>query len=322
MQLETIRQFVSEDLEMVDRIVADYLGSDISLIRQLGEHIFGSGGKRLRPTLVLLGAQVFNYSGEHHRLLAGTVELIHTATLLHDDVVDSSSLRRGKRTANNIWGNEASVLVGDYLYSRAFQMMVSVDSMPILSVLADAANTIAEGEVMQLMNRNQSEATEEQYMQVIERKTATLFSAAAQLGAILCQRSEAERQALATYGLHIGIAFQLVDDALDYGSSDENIGKNIGDDLADGKPTIPLIHALRHGTPEQIELIQTAIKAGCIDNLVRIKEAIESTRAIAYTYQLANQHREIAIKQLEILPDGPARQVLYGLAELAVNRKF
>jgi octaprenyl-diphosphate synthase len=322
MQLETIRAFVHEDLEIADRIVADYLGSDITLIRQLGEHIFGSGGKRLRPTLVLLGAQVFNYSGDHHRLLAGIVELIHTATLLHDDVVDSSSLRRGKRTANNIWGNEASVLVGDYLYSRAFQMMVTVGSMPILSVLANAANTIAEGEVMQLMNRNHSEATEEQYMQVIERKTATLFSAAAQLGAILCQRSEAEKQALATYGLHIGIAFQLVDDALDYGASDENIGKNIGDDLAEGKPTIPLIHALKHGTLEQIQLIESSIKAGCIDNLPRIKEAIESTQAIAYTYQLANKHREIAIKQLDIIPEHPAKQVLYGLAELAVDRKF
>jgi octaprenyl-diphosphate synthase len=322
MQIDPIRSFVHADLEIVDRIIADYLGSDITLIRQLSQHICGSGGKRVRPLLVLLGAHVFDYQGEHHHMLAGIVELIHTATLLHDDVVDDSTMRRGEKTANNIWGNKASILVGDYLYSRAFQMMIVVNSMPIMAVLADAANILAEGEVMQLMNCYQPEVTEEQYMQIIQRKTAVLFQAAAQLGALLCHRCEQEVHAMANYGLHIGMAFQLVDDALDYGSSDQDIGKNIGGDLMEGKPTLPLIYAMKQGNKEQQKLIRDSIMKGEIDNLASIKEAIESTQAIEYTYRCAKQHVETAIKFLHSVPDVPARQVMCDLAEFAVARKF
>lgn len=322
MQLEAIRAFVHEDLSLVDNIIAEYLGSEITLIRQLGEHIFGSGGKRIRPIVVLLGAYVFGYQADYHRLLAATVELIHTATLLHDDVVDAATLRRGKRTANHIWGNEASVLVGDYLYSRAFQMMVAVNNMSIMSLLADAANILAEGEVMQLMNCHQPETTEAEYMQIIQCKTATLFQAAAQLGALLCHRSHDEKQAMANYGLHIGIAFQLVDDALDYGASDQDIGKNIGADLTEGKVTLPLIYAMRQANKEQGCLIRDSIIHGRLENLSPIQEAIESTKAIEYTYQLAKQHVKTAIDYLQVVPDVPARQVMCELAEYAVNRKF
>lgn len=322
MQLDAIRDYVKNDLEIVDRIIAEYLGTDITLIRQLGEHIFGSGGKRLRPTLVLLSAKAFAYQGDQHYLLAAIVELIHTATLLHDDVVDASSLRRGKKTANNIWGNEASVLVGDYLYSRSFQMMVKVGSMEILSVLADASNTIAEGEVLQLMNVHQPEVSEENYLKVICAKTAMLFEASAKLGALLCQRSAVEVTAMANYGKHIGIAFQLIDDALDYGSSNQDIGKNIGDDLAEGKPTLPLIYALKNGTTEQQDLIRYSIKNGSIENLTPLQEAIESTNAIAYTYDLAKNHIAIALENLNNIPPSPARNMLTQLAEFAIARQF
>lgn len=322
MQLDAIRDYVKNDLEIVDQIIAEYLGTDITLIRQLGEHIFGSGGKRLRPTLVLLSAKAFAYSGDQHYLLAAIVELIHTATLLHDDVVDASNLRRGKKTANNIWGNEASVLVGDYLYSRSFQMMVKVGSMEILSVLADASNTIAEGEVLQLMNVHQPEVSEENYLKVICAKTAMLFEASAKLGALLCQRSTVEITAMANYGKHIGIAFQLIDDALDYGSSNQDIGKNIGDDLAEGKPTLPLIYALKNGTTEQQDLIRYSIKNGSIENLAALQEAIESTKAIAYTYELAKKHINMALESLTNLPPSPARNMLTQLAEFAIARQF
>lgn len=322
MQLDAIRAYVHDDMKIVDELIADRLGSEIGLIKQLGDHVFSSGGKRLRPILVIVGARVFGYQGEKHKLLAAVVELIHTATLLHDDVVDNSGLRRGQETANKIWGNEASVLVGDFLYSRAFQMMVEVGNMRVLEVLANAANTIAEGEVMQLINCFDPEVSESRYMETIGRKTATLFEASAQLGAILCDRNNFDIEMMASFGRHLGLAFQLVDDALDFGASDENIGKNIGDDLAEGKPTLPLIHAMRCGTPKQIKLISESIKHARIENLAIIKQAIEATDAIDYTYKIAKKHAELAISCLAQVPLSPAHQILYDLANFAVSRKF
>ncbi len=322
MQLDVIRSFVKEDIDNVDVIIADRLGSEISMIRQLGEHIFGSGGKRLRPTLVVLGSRVFNYQGTEHYLLAAIVELIHTATLLHDDVVDDSGQRRGQRTANRIWGNDASVLVGDFLYSRAFQMMVEVGNLPVLGVLANAANTIAEGEVMQLINCNDPGTSEERYMEVIRRKTATLFEASAQLGAIICKRSPDEVDAMANYGLYVGLAFQLIDDALDYGASQQDIGKNIGDDLAEGKATLPLIHALRHCNAGDRELISQAVAAASLENLQAIRDVIVNTGALEYTYQVARKHAELAKQCIQEIPDSEAKTILIDFAEFAVSRQF
>lgn len=322
MDIRDIRALIMEDMQAVDHTIRQQLHSQVALINQMSAYIVNSGGKRLRPVLVALAARACNYRGVRHIDAAAIVEFIHTATLLHDDVVDSSELRRGRQTAHVIWGSEASVLVGDFLYSRAFQMMVSIGSMRLMEIMADTTNAIAEGEVMQLLNCHDPETTEEIYMDVIYCKTAKLFEAAAQLGAVLAGRPEPEEKALARYGKQLGIAFQLIDDVLDYSASNEELGKNIGDDLAEGKPTLPLIYALRHGDAEETALIREAIMQGGRDTIEAVSKAIESTGALAYTARLARQEADLAIEAAAILPDSPYKQALVGLAEFAVNRTY
>lgn len=322
MDLTTIRTLLHADLTATDRLIDECLQSDVELITQLARHLIHSGGKRLRPLVVLLMARAYGYSGDKHIELATIIELVHTATLLHDDVVDTSELRRGQKTANAVWGNSASVLVGDYLYSRAFQLMVSVHSWPIIKILADATNTITKGEILQLLNCKDPETTETRYMDVIRTKTGTLFAAAAQMGPVLTQRHDQEIKAANDYGLHLGIAFQLVDDALDYSSSSAVLGKNCGDDLAEGKPTLPLLYALQHGTPRQQDSIRQAIERASTVELEQILAAIESTGAITYTYQVAKQHAEQAIQNLHHVPDSSYREALVTLAKFAVERTF
>jgi octaprenyl-diphosphate synthase len=322
LDIEDIRALVSTDAEGVDRLILTRLRSDVALINELGRYIINSGGKRLRPLLVLLAARACGYQGKQHLELAAVIEFIHTATLLHDDVVDASELRRSTQTANAIWGNEAAVLVGDFLYSRSFEMMVSIGSMRVMEILSTTTNVIAEGEVLQLLNCHDPDTSEERYRDVIRYKTAKLFEASAQLGAVLGEQSQTIEHAMARYGMHLGTAFQLIDDALDYGSSGGDIGKNIGDDLAEGKPTLPLIHAMRHGTPEQVEAIRQAIETGgraCIDTVLA---AIESTNAIAYTAQSAQHEADLAIEALAELPASPYKEALYGLAEFSVSRSY
>ncbi len=322
MEIDQIRELIADDMRAVDQLIQDRLSSDVVLINQLSHYIINSGGKRLRPMLVLLAARAFGYSGDQHTNLAAVVEFIHTATLLHDDVVDASELRRGHETANALWGNEASVLVGDFLYSRAFQMMVHADSMRVMTVLADATNIIAEGEVMQLMNCNDPDTSEAQYLEVIRCKTAKLFEAATRLGSILGGGTPEAETAIADYGMHLGTAFQLVDDALDYSSSAAEIGKNIGDDLAEGKPTLPLIYAMRKGSAEQVATIRKAIENGGRDNIDEILRAIESTQAIEYTAELAKAEANRAVSRLDGLVDTPYRQALASLATFSVTRTY
>ncbi len=314
---------VSDDMQAVDRLIMARLNSDTTLINQLGSYIINSGGKRLRPLLALLAAKACDYAGDEHIQVAAIIEFIHTATLLHDDVVDASAMRRGRDTANAVWGNEASVLVGDFLYSRAFQMMVDINQMRVMDILAETTNTIAEGEVMQLMNRNEPDTTEERYIDVIQSKTAKLFEAATRLGAILSQQDKSTEDALAKYGMHLGTAFQLIDDALDYdANSSLEIGKNIGDDLAEGKPTLPLIHAIRSAPENEAAIIRRAIEEGGLDNISGILSIIESTNSIAYTRSLAREEAGRAIDCLSCLKSNPYRHALTGLAGFAVDRSF
>ncbi|MFQ5643738.1 MAG: polyprenyl synthetase family protein [Thiogranum sp.] len=322
MDIRDIRALVHNESLAVDQLILKRLSSDVALIDELGRYIINSGGKRLRPLLVLLAARACGYQGHDHIELAAVIEFIHTATLLHDDVVDASDLRRGNQTANAIWGNEAAVLVGDFLYSRSFEMMVSVGNMRIMEILSATTNTIAEGEVLQLLNCHDPDTTETLYRDVIRYKTAKLFEASSQLGAVLGRQSESVERAMGRYGMHLGTAFQLIDDALDYGSSSENIGKNIGDDLAEGKPTLPLIYAMRKGTPPQVKAIREAIENGGLDNIDKVQEAIESTHAIAYTAQSAQHEADLAIKALAELPAGPYKEALYGLVDFSVNRSY
>lgn len=323
MDIAAIQALINQDLQAVNTLIQTSLHSEVALINQLGHYIINSGGKRLRPILLLLSARHFDYTGNHHIQLATVVEFIHTATLLHDDVVDASELRRGKQTANSLWGNEASVLVGDFLYSRSFQMMVGVKNMRVMEILSDATNVIAEGEVLQLLNCHEPDTTETDYLHVIRSKTAKLFEAAAQLGAVISQQSEVNEQAMATYGMHLGTAFQLIDDVLDYSGSAEEIGKNIGDDLAEGKPTLPLIHALKHGTPEQQTILRQVIEKGGKEHISIVTKAIESTGAITYTAQVAQQEAEKAIAALANLPNNNNyKEALQGLAEFAINRHY
>lgn len=322
MYIDEIRALISEDMQAADQLIRQQLHSEVVLINQLGAYIINSGGKRLRPVLVLLAARACDYQGNAHIDVAAIIEFIHTATLLHDDVVDDSSLRRGRETANAIWGNEASVLVGDFLYSRSFQMMVAIRSMRVMDILANTTNTIAEGEVMQLLNCQDPDTTEERYMDVIHCKTAKLFEAAAQLGAVLADRPLSEEEALANYGMHLGTAFQLIDDMLDYSDSSAAIGKNIGDDLAEGKPTLPLIYAMRHGAPQEASIIREAILQGGRENIGVITKTIESTGAIAYTTALAKLESERAIAALETIPESPYKEALISLAEFSVSRTY
>jgi octaprenyl-diphosphate synthase len=320
--LESLQTFLGDDMREVDRVIRESLHSDVALIRQVSEYIINSGGKRLRPVLVLLSAGCFGYQGKAHYELAAVVEFIHTATLLHDDVVDESELRRGRETANALFGNAASVLVGDFLYSRAFQMMVSVDSMEVMRILSDATNTIAEGEVLQLLNCNDPDIDEENYLRVIRYKTAKLFEAAGRLGAVIGGGSEAEKDALARYGMHLGTAFQLIDDVLDYSGDFLKTGKNIGDDLAEGKPTLPLLYAMKHGTAEQAASIRQAIEHGGLTEFQSVLAAIKDTESLQYTRDQARHEIEIACEAISVLADTKYKSALLQLAAFAVDRSF
>ena len=322
MTLENVQALIADDMNAVDQLIAKRLHSDVALINQLSGYIVNSGGKRLRPRLVLLAAGALNYQGDKHQLIAAIIEFIHTATLLHDDVVDASSMRRGQETANALWGNEAAVLVGDFLYSRAFEMMVEVDNMRIMEILAHATNTIAEGEVLQLLNCNDPDTTEERYLEVIRSKTAKLFQAATQLGAVITQSEPSIEQAMADYGMHLGTAFQLIDDVLDYSSSSSELGKNIGDDLAEGKPTLPLIFAMNNGNEEQSQIIREAIENGSRDNMPAITTAINSTGAINYTADCAAKEADKAKLALAEIPNGQYKEALLALAEFSAKRSY
>jgi octaprenyl-diphosphate synthase len=322
LDLDQIRARLGDDWPAVNREIRRQLASDVALVNSVAHYIIGSGGKRLRPLLVLLAARACGYNGDKHVTAAAIVEFIHTATLLHDDVVDNSDLRRGQDTANSVFGNEASVLVGDFLYSRSFQMMVQIGQMRIMDVLADATNTIAEGEVLQLMNCNDPNTTEAQYLEVIYRKTAKLFEAAVLIGAILAAQSRAVEDAFITYGRELGTAFQLVDDALDYDATREQLGKNIGDDLAEGKPTLPLIHALQRGTAREQVLIRRAIETGDRDNLEPILTAVARSGALAFTMRRAQEASQRAIAALDRVPDSDCKTSLVQLARFAVERRF
>jgi octaprenyl-diphosphate synthase len=320
--LDALRATVGEDWGDVNRVIVRRLGSDVALVNQVAHHIIHNGGKRLRPLAVLLAARACGCHGQDHVTASAIIEFIHTATLLHDDVVDSSGLRRGLKTANALFGNQASVLVGDFLYSRAFQMMVELKELRVLDVLANATNTIAEGEVLQLMNCNNPDTSEADYMEVIYRKTAKLFEAGTRIGAILAGQDETLEQALVSYGRHLGQAFQLVDDALDYDATPEEFGKNIGDDLAEGKPTLPLIYAMAHGSAAERHMIREAIETGGTRNLTSIQLAIETSGGLRYTAERARQEVEVAIKALAPVPPSKFRDGLVGLAQFAIHRRF
>jgi octaprenyl-diphosphate synthase len=318
--LDQLQKLIAADMQAVDQVIRDQLHSDVVLIRQVAEYIIGGGGKRLRPALVLLSAGALGYRGGAHHQLAAVVEFIHTATLLHDDVVDESALRRGRPTANTLFGNAASVLVGDFVYSRAFQMMVNVGDMRVLQVLADATNIIAEGEVLQLMNCRNADIDEESYLRVIRYKTAKLFEAAGRLGAILAASTPQVEQAMAVYGSHLGTAFQLIDDALDYSGEAGVIGKNIGDDLAEGKPTLPLIYAMRKGSAEEAALVRRAVASGGLSELEGVLAAIRSSGALEYTRRQAEAEAEAARNALAAIPATQYRDSLIQLASFAVTR--
>ena len=319
---EIINSLIAEDLKQVDAVISHRLSSDVVLIRQVADYIIASGGKRLRPALLILSARACGYQGTHHHELAAVVEFIHTATLLHDDVVDDSHMRRGRATANSLFGNAAAVLVGDFLYSRAFQMMVGVRSMRIMEVLADATNNIAEGEVMQLLHVRNANVNEQDYLRVIRAKTAKLFEAAGRLGAILAAVPPAQENALASYGMHLGTAFQLVDDILDYSGDLMQTGKNLGDDLAEGKTTLPIIHAMRHGSSEQETLIRNALVSGGLSEFEPVMEAIRETGALDYTRMQAEASARYARDSIAVLTDSKYKDSLLELATFAVTRKY
>lgn len=323
-----IRSVVSADFDSVDRFIIDHLHSDVALVESIGHYIVDAGGKRMRPVLVLLSAKSCGFSGVDHIRLAGVIEFIHTATLLHDDVVDMSSMRRGRPTANQQWNNPSSVLVGDFIYSRAFQVLVSIGSMEIMKIIADTTNRIAEGEVLQLINKHNSAATQDGYMNVIRNKTAILFQAAAECGAILANAPLAQQQILRDVGMHIGMAFQLIDDVLDYDGDTLTMGKNIGDDLAEGKPTLPLIHAMLNGSAKQSALLRQCIESRAqIDNtelgrdqLQTVISIVKDLGSLDYTRQLAIEEADKAIHLLRGLPGSSYRSALIDMANLAVNR--
>ncbi|MBI5658747.1 MAG: octaprenyl diphosphate synthase [Nitrosomonadales bacterium] len=322
MTIEIIKQMLAPDMSIVDSVIRARLHSEVALVNQVSAYITNSGGKRLRPALVVLSAKAFGYTGKHHYNLAAVVEFIHTATLLHDDVVDESDLRRGHATASSLFGNAASVLVGDFLYSRAFQMMVDVNDMRVMRTLADATNTIAEGEVLQLLNRHDAGVDAANYLHVIHCKTAKLFEAAMRLGAILAQTDEAVEVAAAKYGMHMGTAFQLVDDVLDYSGDEHETGKNLGDDLSEGKPTLPLIYAMQHGNPNQVAVVRRAIEDGEIEHFAEVLQVIQQTGALAYTRQQAQREADAACAALASLPDTDYKQALLQLANFAATRQF
>lgn len=312
---------VADDMQRVDARIRARLASDVPLVRQVAEHIIAGGGKRLRPALLLLSAGAVGYRGTAHHELAAVVEFIHTATLLHDDVVDESQLRRGRRTANAAFGNAASVLVGDFLYSRAFQMMVGLDNMRVMRVLADATNQIAEGEVLQLMNCHDPDVDETRYLDVVRRKTAKLFEAAARLGGILGGASAVQEEGLAAFGMHLGTAFQVVDDVLDYSGAAQETGKSLGDDLAEGKPTLPLIHVMQAGSVQDRELVRRAIQEGGRHEFEPVLAAIRATGALEHARGVARREVEVAVRAIDALPPSANKESLLELAAFSVTRR-
>ena len=317
-----IKNLTNSEAKAVDQLIIDELSSDVILINQMGHYIVGNGGKRLRPMLLLLAAKALGNVTDNHLILAAVIEFIHTATLLHDDVVDESDLRRGKESANVVWGNAATVLVGDYLYSSAFEMMVRTDNMRVMEILSKTTTAIAEGEVLQLLNCNNPETTESKYLEVIARKTAILFSAATRLSAVIIGATPEVEEGLAQYGQHLGIAFQLIDDVLDYKSSPEDLGKNLGDDLAEGKPTLPLIYAIQNGSEEEANVIVEAIQNGNRDAFNDVYAIVQKTQAIAYTEQRADEEAEKAINALNVLPASEYKEALILLAKFSVQRNY
>lgn len=321
MNIKNILELAEQDMQKVNACIGSQLKSDVALINQLGMYIVNSGGKRIRPMLTVLAAKALGYQGDKHHTLAAIIEFIHTATLLHDDVVDESTMRRGKETANAVFGNQASVLVGDFLYTRSFQMMVTLESMRVMNILADATNTISEGEVLQLMNCNDPDTTEQSYFDVIYGKTARLFEAATQLAAIIAGADEQIEKAMQLYGMHLGTAFQLIDDVMDYSSDADDMGKNVGDDLAEGKPTLPLLYAMWNGNEEQAALIKDAIEnTNGMEHFDNIMNALYETKALEYVTKKAESEADKAIMALEAIQDNEFKQALIGLAHTAVNR--
>lgn len=322
MQIESIYSLAETDLKESEQLIIQSLQSPIELINQLSCHIIQSGGKRIRPLVVLLCARALGYQGNLHTRLAAIVELIHTATLLHDDVIDASTLRRGQNTANAVWGNQASVLVGDYLYSHAFQLMVAMDNMLVMEILAASTNTIVQGEILQLQHCYNAQTTEKAYLEVIQCKTGKLFQTSAKLGAIVSNANETQCHAIGEFGMRLGITFQLVDDALDYRANTTKAGKNVGDDLAEGKATLPLIYALQKCNPEEAELIRTSLETGDRTHLPEILRIIETTQAMEYTFALSRQTIEEAIGYLEKVPASVYREALFGLCQFVIERDY
>jgi octaprenyl-diphosphate synthase len=320
--LSLIQSSIAEDMRTVDDVIRKSLHSEVVLINQVADYIINSGGKRLRPALVILSAGVFGKIEPHHHTLSAVVEFIHTATLLHDDVVDESAMRRGRATANTLFGNAASVLVGDFVYSRAFQMMVSIQNMRVMDILAEATNIIAEGEVLQLLNINDADISDADYLHVIHYKTAKLFEAATRLGAVICRASEKDEQAMAEYGMRLGTAFQLIDDVLDLSGESEDIGKNLGDDIAEGKPTLPLLYAMRNGNETQRNLIRNAIEQGGLEDLPAVIKAVKDTGALEYVTNVAKQEAKLACLAITHLPKTAQHKALIDLAEFAVTRTY
>lgn len=322
MSLESIRALVYDDLQATDHFIISQLDSNIPLIKQVLEYVLSCGGKRIRPLVLLLSAKALHYSNHHHINLAAVIELIHTATLLHDDVVDSSTLRRGNKTAHTIWGSNSSVLVGDYLYSRAFQIVVDLKHQTILEIFAKATHYIAEGEILQLVNCNNPDTTESFYFEIIQRKTAKLFEVATQLGALLATNNDQTVALLKQFGLHLGLAYQLIDDALDYGTSSDLMGKNIGQDISDGKTTLPLIYAMQKSKNADLDLLRYAITTGSNKNLENILSIIESTNAIEYTVQAAKKQVKEAQNLLDHLPKSPYQKALHDISNFIAERMY
>ncbi len=320
--IDHLRALVRDDLDAVHHLIIENVQSEISLLDELANHIIKSGGKQLRPLLLLLSSHALGYQGQDHITLATTIEFFHTASLLHDDVVDESTLRRGRKTANHIWGNKASILVGDYLFIQYMQLMLRVGNLKIMHILTDMTHKIGCGEIKQLSNRNNPSLAVDDYFEIIQAKTSLLFAASARIAAVLNHADDATEQALHTYGLHLGNAFQLIDDTLDYCSDAKTIGKNIGDDLADGKATMPLLYALQEGTPKQQTQIHTALTQGALDALPDILETLKATKAIEYTQALAGKEISKAIKALSILPDSQYKKALEELARYAILRNY
>jgi len=321
MDIKNIQTLTQDDMTAVNNLIYSQINSDVALINQLGIYIVNAGGKRMRPMLTVLAARAFDYQGDDHISIAAIIEFIHTATLLHDDVVDESNMRRGRETANALFGNSASVLVGDFLYTRSFQMMTKLGNMKIMNILSDATNIVAEGEVLQLMNCNDPDTTEESYFEVIYCKTAKLFEAATRLAAVIAGQDKVVEKAMQEYGKYLGTAFQLVDDIMDYTADAKSMGKNVGDDLAEGKPTLPLLYAMKHGNAQQKQLIRDAIEhCNGMDHLDEILAVMKQTGSLVYTQKKAEQEADKAINALHVLPESEHKQALIALAHIAANR--